>query len=245
MPSIKPALPTNETVRKSRLELADTIREIYAQKLGAKATMIGSLTKGNWDAFSDIDIWISVPDDAMEEALRTRTDSFSSVGPDLLRWERPSFAPINGLHSIVLYESSEVTPTEVDYYIAPESMSDYYADFISCTRSRAADYMWARGQDDMAPHARIDYGILVTSWAGKYWYRGEDRSQQLRWAWDRFRSIADEVGIDKNIEQRDSVTDLSRIAEAYQRHAAETSDLKRVRVCEKIIDTLHLIDVCE
>lgn len=245
MPLPKHTLPTNEAVRKSRLELADTIRENYATKLGAKATVIGSLTKGNWDAFSDVDIWISIPDDAMDEAVRTRADSFSTVGDNLIRWERPSFAPLNGLHSIVLYDSPEVAPIEVDYYLAPESMNDYYAGFISSKRSRTEDYMWASGEDDMSPSARIDYGILVTLWAGKYWYRKQNPQHQLEWARGRFNTIADEIGLEKDVEQHGNLTDLLAIANSYQRYALKTLDTQRVRACKKIIDTLHLIDSCQ
>ncbi len=237
--------PSRQTMYAQRTELVDAIRENLSKKFGAKVTTIGSMKKGDWDAFSDIDLWVSVPDDAKDELIRSRVDLFSDVGDDLITWERPSFAPIDGMHSIVLYDSDETTPIEVDYYISATSKDEYYKDFIHSSDSSTFDYTWATGEDDRSAPARIDYSSLVTLWAGKYWHRDINREEQLTWAWGRFREVADESGIRVNKEQKNDVGDLSTIMDHFHDHAILTLDEKRARACVKIADTLNLIQEIE
>lgn len=238
-------LPTRDELQTRRAEFIDTLRQNMLRKFGATVTTIGSMKKGDWDAFSDIDLWVSVPDEAKDELLASRADVFADVGDDLVRWERPSFAPIDGIHSIVLYDSDEVAPIEVDYYISPASQDEYYRDFIDCSESSTYDYTWAKGEDDKSAAARVDYSSLVTMWAGKYWHRGINPDEQLGWAWGRFEEVSDEIGMEHDLKPTATVADLTTIIDQYHSRAILMRDSRRARACSKIADTLRLIELIE
>lgn len=87
-----------------------------------EAHISGSIARGNSDAFSDIDIWFTFKDEDIEEILANRYEYYAKIEEILNICEPPQNAPINGVHTSVIYKTNAGYVT-VDYLLCPESSS--------------------------------------------------------------------------------------------------------------------------
>jgi predicted nucleotidyltransferase len=231
----------------NRQAIFHEVANTFTTQYDAVVTSIGSMSRGGQDLLSDIDVWVSVPDDAMDEVLESRHELYARIGSDLVTWERPKFAPLGGVHSIVLYDGEKtISPTEVDYYIAPVSQSDYYRDFID-GKSVTQDYEWKTGPDDESIGAQLDYASLVTMWAGKYWHRRIEGPKQLAWAVSRFNGVSEAAELDSNIPESamGNIGTLAVIIDSLHDKAVQLGDPKRSRAYTKIADTIRLLETLD
>jgi hypothetical protein len=94
-----------------------------AERSGATALhIIGSLGRQEDDALSDVDAWLTFPDDAIAAVVRDRLDLYRELGEILLMHEAVNNRPIGGVYSLVLYQS-EAGPMMVDWALAPQRTS--------------------------------------------------------------------------------------------------------------------------
>lgn len=79
------------------------------------------------DEFSDLDLWITFPDEIIKEMVDKREEVYASVAPILVKSDAPANAPIGGSYTMVLYD----TPSglfHVDYYFSPKSGNNIRTD---------------------------------------------------------------------------------------------------------------------
>jgi predicted nucleotidyltransferase len=84
------------------------------------AWVFGSLADGTADSLSDIDLWIVVADEHIEEIGSGRREYVGILGEPLLIQEAPQNAPTGGAYLLVLYKG-EAGPQHVDWYWQPQS----------------------------------------------------------------------------------------------------------------------------
>lgn len=173
----------NELSVQIRSDLLASAHEVFQQEQ-ATVIAIGSTADGTADPYSDLDVWVRVPDEKIDDIVARRRTLYSQVGSVMISWERPRFAPLGGIHSVLLYDDARSPlPVEVDYYVASETMTGYYDGLIQRTH-RAKDFAWQEGEDDDSLPSTINYCSLVTLWAAKYLARGS--RAELSWAKQRY-----------------------------------------------------------
>lgn len=82
----------------------------------------GSMGRGKADAFSDLDLWLTFPDDRIEAAIAGRFGLYGAIGPILLTHEAAANRPIGGIYTLVLYDT-DGGPMIVDWCLAPRHTS--------------------------------------------------------------------------------------------------------------------------
>jgi hypothetical protein len=183
--------PFAEAAQCVRQDLLVNARNVFTE-LGSQVTPIGSVADSETDVFSDVDVWIAVPDDALHAVLERRQQLYHSVGSMLFAWERPRYAPVNGMHSIALYDDPRSpVPAEVDFFIASQTMSQQYASFIDRTQPLTRDHEWATGKDDGSRESLLSYCALIALWSAKYFARGSD--ELLGWAAERHNKTREAI----------------------------------------------------
>lgn len=84
--------------------------------------VLGSVGRGTDDAFSDLDLWITVDDAQIGDIVRRRDMLFNNVAPILLSHEALQNRPLGGSYTLVIHETP-VGLFQVDYYLAPRAVS--------------------------------------------------------------------------------------------------------------------------
>ncbi len=82
----------------------------------------GSMGRGTADAFSDLDLWLTFPDDRIEAAIAGRSGLYGAIGPILLTHEAAANRPIGGIYTLVLYDT-DGGPMIIDWSLAPQHTS--------------------------------------------------------------------------------------------------------------------------
>ena len=96
---------------------------VAARRYGATALhAFGSVGRGTADAFSDVDAWLTFPDDTIEAVIRDRHCLYREAGQVLLVHEMAPNRPFGGAYALVLYRTS-VGPLQVDWYLTPQRTS--------------------------------------------------------------------------------------------------------------------------
>lgn len=83
----------------------------------------GSLGRGTADAWSDLDLWVTVDDAHLEAVTAERTAAVAAVGEPILALEAPHNAPAGGAYLLVLY-AGDGGPQQVDWYWQPRSSAE-------------------------------------------------------------------------------------------------------------------------
>lgn len=221
-----------------RSEMLTSVVDIFAES-GSIVTPIGSVAAGTADPFSDVDVWVTIPDQAAQSVIAERHSHYGKIGRKLLTWERPRFAPIGGIHSIVLYEDprSEM-PIEVDFFMASESGSKPYESVINGTW-KGEELPWESGEDDPSREASLSYCALVALWAAKYSSRGAD--DRIEWALRRYREARERHADLPEIDLTpDSVLALDTIAKSLMSLAKNNL---HVVACDRIRTAIAIADL--
>jgi len=94
----------------------------YFEPQAVEAHVLGSIARGEHDAFSDIDIWITYEDDKMQEAIENRMDVYKKFGEIVLLHEMQNNFPLHGIQTAIVYKiDGELF--RVDFYLCPLSSS--------------------------------------------------------------------------------------------------------------------------
>jgi len=91
------------------------------------AWLFGSLGRGDADELSDIDLWVVVADEHMEDVRAERREYVTGIGKPVLIEEAPQNAPTGGVYLLVLY-GGKVGAQQVDWYWQPQSGAQVPAD---------------------------------------------------------------------------------------------------------------------
>jgi len=92
------------------------------KELAIESHIFGSMARGDSDAYSDIDIWFTFDDRDIEKVLNSRFEYYAKAGEILNICEPPQNAPLNGVHSSVMYKTDSGYVV-VDYYLCPLASS--------------------------------------------------------------------------------------------------------------------------
>lgn len=79
------------------------------------------------DEFSDLDLWITFPDEVIKEMVDKREEIYTSVAPILVKSDAPANAPMGGSYTMVLYDTLSGL-FNVDYYFSPKSGNNVRTD---------------------------------------------------------------------------------------------------------------------
>ena len=85
-----------------------------------EAHILGSIARGDADAYSDIDIWFTFNDVDYEEVYRSRFEYYTQIGNIVHSCEAPQNAPIGGVHTALLVEVDS-NIVVIDIYLCPLS----------------------------------------------------------------------------------------------------------------------------
>ncbi|MEK7501432.1 MAG: nucleotidyltransferase domain-containing protein [Patescibacteria group bacterium] len=108
----------------SRETILEKIQKLFQNK-AVEGHIFGSLARGNSDAYSDIDIWFTFPDEDIEKVLAHRFEYYAEIGEVLHICEPPQNAPLQGVQTSVTYKTVGGYLT-VDCSLCPLSTSHSY-----------------------------------------------------------------------------------------------------------------------
>lgn len=157
-----------------RDEILEKVKNLFNDS-AIEAHISGSIARGNSDAFSDIDIWFTFKDEDIEEILANRYGYYSKIGDILNICEPPQNAPINGVHTSIIYKTKAGYVT-VDYMLCPESSAYITNDskkiFGIGLSIGALEYNPLKVQ--VSESYRIDFLIIFVTVAVKKLLRGDE-----------------------------------------------------------------------
>ncbi|CAN5733231.1 hypothetical protein BH23CHL2_BH23CHL2_04580 [soil metagenome] len=166
------------------------------EREGATAVHIfGSLARGDGDALSDIDLWITVPDDEIEQITDRRLAAFNDIAEVVIHHEAPRNRPLGGSYTLVIHRVGDAL-IQTDYYLAPESTSVILPEARHLSGKRSLPRgQWlldtsAEVTEDL--HERIDFLTCMSFIGIKKVLRGDhDFLAFLDREYDRFRTTWD------------------------------------------------------
>jgi hypothetical protein len=113
---------TDRERRAGRAELLARAIEAFAARQALAIHQFGSLARGDGDALSDLDLWITVPDERLPGVDRQRAGTYRRVADVLIRHEAAQNSPLGGRYSLVIHRTATGL-YHIDYYLAPRSTS--------------------------------------------------------------------------------------------------------------------------
>lgn len=244
-------LSTHERIEQitteARNEMQQKVMDVFGRYADGHVEVFGSCGECRQpDFMSDLDMWVSIDDDKMDHILETRHQLYQAIGEPLITWEPRRFAPLDGVMSVVLFDTPSPVPLEVDMNIAPLSRLQQYEGYI---RRGVLDdqFEWQQGEDDTALASRLDYTALVAMWATKYWYRGIDRQEKNDWARSRYDRLSAEVGLAELPKEHalGGTALFGAILDRLQAKAYKMGDDKRVMAYGKITETVEFVAALE
>lgn len=105
----------------SRNIILEKITNLFKGK-AIEGHISGSLSRGDSDAYSDIDIWFTFNDNEFDKIKEERLKYYNSIGEIIHICEPPQNAPINGIHSALIIRNNE-SLIIVDMYLCPLTSS--------------------------------------------------------------------------------------------------------------------------
>jgi len=179
---------------------------------GASAVhLFGSLARGDADALSDIDLWITVPDDEIARWVDRRFEIFNDIAEVVIYHEAPRNRPLGGSYTLVIHRLGDAL-IQTDYYFAPESTSVILpeAHHLSGNQSlpRGSWLLDTHAEAAEDFHERIDFLIFMSFIGIKKAFRG-DRAFLgfLDREFERFRRTYDPAG--EPLDRIDSIDSLA------------------------------------
>lgn len=94
----------------------------HFEPYATEAHIMGSVARGEHDAFSDIDIWVTYEDSMIQEAIENRMGTYKKFGEIVLLHEMQNNYPLNGIQTAIVYKI-DVELFRVDFYLCPLSSS--------------------------------------------------------------------------------------------------------------------------
>jgi predicted nucleotidyltransferase len=113
-------------LHKELIQARDKIFKDAQKVLREKAIechIFGSVARGDSDPYSDLDIWFTFKDKDTNEVIENRLKYYSQIGEIIHICEAPQNRPTDGIHSALLYKTSNDLLQTVDIYLCPISTS--------------------------------------------------------------------------------------------------------------------------
>lgn len=125
----------NRRIDERNARLARIVAALEADPRVEAAWLFGSLATGSGDAWSDLDIWISVRDDGFPQFVDERASLAARIDPPLFSTEAPQNAPAGGGYYQTVYDDP-TGPHIVDWYMQPSSLAGLPAEGVLLVRPR-------------------------------------------------------------------------------------------------------------
>lgn len=217
--------------------------EVFQAVGAASIHVFGSLARGNDDPLSDLDLWITIPDDLLATVVLQRDEAFASIAPVLIKHEALENRPLRGSYSLIIHETNTGL-YQTDYYLAPRSMSVILPE----ARLLAGDDTLPRGtwvldRSETTPTShteRVDFLTCMGFIGVKMALRGnEDFLRFLIGSYNAFREQNQlelpPIPDGAPLEQVQAVlTGLVNVADTGQRKAIETIQVRYVSPTMKV-----------
>ncbi len=110
-----------ENLTQSRNKTLQELGNIFKDK-AIETHLFGSLSRGDSDPYSDIDIWFTFLDSDIKSIIESRFDYYDKIGNLIHVCEPPQNAPEGGIHSALIFKDEEIL-TVVDIYLCPQTAS--------------------------------------------------------------------------------------------------------------------------
>ena len=181
----------------ARSALLDAIVAASEQHGATAGHLLGSLGRQAGDAFSDIDVWLTWPDETIDAAVRDRFDLYRRVGDLLLTHEAAGNRPCGGAYTLALYQTL-AGPVQVDWYLAPQQTSRVahqaavLFEHVPVPRGKWQLDSEALLQQDLTE--RISWLIGMIFIASKTLLRGDDVTL-LRFLGEAYRDMQEQYGL--------------------------------------------------
>ena len=154
----------------------------FKREGAAAVHLFGSLARGDGDHLSDVDLWITVPDDKIHTLVARRFEIFGSIADILIYHEAPRNRPLGGSYTLVIHCIGDVL-IQCDYYLAPESTSVILPEARRLSGSQALPRgPWTLDKDAVVTEdrrERIDFLICMSFIGIKKVLRGDDDFHSL------------------------------------------------------------------
>ncbi len=151
------------------------VRQFQAESATA-IHLFGSLARRDGDHLSDIDLWITVPDDKIHALVARRFEIFGSIADILIHHEAPRNRPLGGSYTMVIHCIGDVL-IQCDYYLASESTSVILPEARHLSGSQALPRgPWTLDKDALVTEdrrERIDFLICMSFIGIKKVLRGD------------------------------------------------------------------------
>jgi len=110
-----------QNYRAERDELLHRIQQVLNNDDRVRAAWLwGSVGRDEADELSDLDVWIVVADEYLDEVAAQRRTYVAQIGAPLVIVDAPQNAPINGAYLLAVY-ASDIGPHQVDWYWQAQS----------------------------------------------------------------------------------------------------------------------------
>jgi hypothetical protein len=214
----------------TRAKLLARVEAVLRERSALAVHLLGSLGRGRYDEFSDVDVWATIADDSIDDVVRQRRSLYAQVGPVLLSHEAPRNSPLGGIYSGVMY-ASEAGPHQVDFYLAPLSTSRVAADatalFEATPIPRGEWILDVDAKPADSPSDRIDFVISMTFIGVKKLVRADaDFLKFLANAYD------DVARVDQLDLHSGSIQTLAELRNAAQRLVSYASPAQLIAIQE-------------
>lgn len=175
----------------ARTQLLDALTAASHQHGASALHLLGSLGRQTADALSDIDAWLTFPDQVIATAVHTRFTLYHRVGDLLLTHEAPSNRPLGGIYTLALYQTP-AGPVQVDWYLAPQQTSRVAPEAAVCFEyvpvPRGAWQLDGDAFGEERLSDRVNWLIAMLFIASKKLMRDEDASF-LRFLGETYRDV--------------------------------------------------------
>lgn len=110
-----------QSYRAERDELLHQIQQVLNNDDRVRAAWLwGSVGRDKADELSDLDVWIVVADECLDEVAAQRRTYVAQIGAPLVIVDAPQNAPINGVYLLAVY-AGDIGPHQVDWYWQAQS----------------------------------------------------------------------------------------------------------------------------
>lgn len=115
-------LPFEQRQIATREHLLEQALAVFAGHGAVAIHQLGSLARGEGDALSDLDLWITFKDGALPSVTAQQEQIYAEVAEVLISYQALGNRPAGGTYRLVIYNAAG-NLMQVDYYLAPRSTS--------------------------------------------------------------------------------------------------------------------------
>jgi predicted nucleotidyltransferase len=187
--------------------LARLVAQLERDKRVHAAWLFGSMGRGTPDELSDLDLFVVVRDESLDEVIAARYRMIAAMGTPLLILEAPQNRPPGGAYNMALYPGAN-GPHQVDWYWQRQSdaaiprETRLLFDRVGLRRLETSTHFEYQSVPEQTPleaavgNVRFFWVMLLIT--AKYVARSPDEGRMglLDYAWKAYAEVCDFLGIE-------------------------------------------------